>query len=112
MKDLKEQIESAWENRELLTREQTIKAIETVRSSEDYVYDLEINRVHNFVANGVVVHNSQLLKRTSKIAPKARYVSGKGVSGAGLCVDGESLILTNPGEINKIKDMLPKFMVM
>ncbi|MBI2136733.1 hypothetical protein HYU06_06705 [Candidatus Woesearchaeota archaeon] len=27
---------------------------------------------------------SQLLKRTSKIAPKARYVSGKGVSGAGL----------------------------
>ncbi len=27
---------------------------------------------------------SQILKRTSKIAPKARYVSGKGVSGAGL----------------------------
>ncbi len=27
---------------------------------------------------------SQLLKRTSKVAPKSRYVSGKGVSGAGL----------------------------
>ncbi len=35
MKDLKEQIESAWENRELLTREQTIKAIETVIAKID-----------------------------------------------------------------------------
>jgi len=51
---------------------------------EEYVYDLEIDNVHNFVANGVVVHNSQLLKRASVVAPKARYVSGKGVSGAGL----------------------------
>lgn len=61
-----------------------IKTIERVDSTEDYVYDLEIEKVHNFIANGVVVHNSQLLKRAAIVAPKARYVSGKGASGAGL----------------------------
>jgi len=61
-----------------------IKKIVTVENEDSYVYDLEIDNVHNFVANGVMVHNSQLLKRVSKIAPKARFVSGKGVSGAGL----------------------------
>jgi len=61
-----------------------IKCIEVVKSCDEYVYDLEIDNVHNFVANGVVIHNSALLKRISRIAPKGRYVSGKGVSGAGL----------------------------
>jgi len=61
-----------------------IKAIEIINSNEDYVYDLEIEKVHNFIAGGVVIHNSQLLKRISLIAPKGRYVSGKGVSAAGL----------------------------
>lgn len=49
---------------------------------------------------------SQILKRTSKIAPKARYVSGKGVSGAGLCVSPNSFILTNPGGIETIKQVV------
>jgi replicative DNA helicase Mcm len=31
-----------------------------------------------------MVHNSQMLKRISNIAPKARFISGKGASGAGL----------------------------
>ena len=61
-----------------------IVEIKDVSSSEEYVYDLEIEMVHNFVANGVMVHNSQLLKRISKVAPKARFISGKGVSGAGI----------------------------
>ncbi len=61
-----------------------IKEIKTVESKGDFVYDLEIERVHNFVANGVMVHNSQLLKRISRVAPKSRFVSGKGASGAGL----------------------------
>jgi len=51
---------------------------------DDFVYDLEIESTHNYIANGVVVHNSQLLKRASKISTKARFVSGKGASGAGL----------------------------
>ncbi len=61
-----------------------IKSIEIINYENELVYDLEINKVHNFIANGVVVHNSQLLKRISNVAPKCRYVSGKGVSGAGL----------------------------
>ena len=51
---------------------------------EEYVYDFEVEKTHNFIANGVMIHNSQLIKRLSKVAPKARFVSGKGVSGAGL----------------------------
>ena len=48
------------------------------------VFDLEVAEVHNYIANGVVVHNSQLLKRIKNVAPKSRYVSGKGASGVGL----------------------------
>jgi len=52
--------------------------------SEEYVYDFEVQRTHNFVANGVMIHNSMLVKRISVIAPKSYFVSGKGASGAGL----------------------------
>ena len=51
---------------------------------EQYVYDFEIQETHNFVANSMMVHNSQLINRMSVVAPKSRFVSGKGVSGAGL----------------------------
>ena len=59
-------------------------SIKEIYSKNEYVYDLEIEKVHNYIADGVVVHNSQLLKRVSQVVPKARYVSGKGASGAGL----------------------------
>lgn len=51
------------------------------------VYDFEVPKSKCFIANGIVCHNSgksQLLKRISQIAPKARFVSGKGATGAGL----------------------------
>ena len=51
------------------------------------VYDFEVPVTHSFIANGIVCHNSgksALLKRVSIISPKGRYVSGSGVSGAGL----------------------------
>ena len=51
------------------------------------VYDFEVPQSHMFVANGIVCHNSgksALLKRITQIAPKGRYVSGKGVSAAGI----------------------------
>ncbi|MBI3027712.1 ATP-binding protein [Candidatus Woesearchaeota archaeon] len=51
------------------------------------VYDFEVPVSHTFIANGIVCHNSgksALLKRITQIAPKGRYVSGKGVSGAGI----------------------------
>ncbi|MEK6921949.1 MAG: LAGLIDADG family homing endonuclease, partial [Nanoarchaeota archaeon] len=49
---------------------------------------------------------SALLKRCSVVAPKARFVSGKGVSGAGLCVSPKSFILTNPGGIETIEEII------
>lgn len=61
-----------------------IQSIKPYESDEPYIYDLEVEDNHNFIANGIFIHNSQLLKRASVVAPKARYVSGKGVSGAGL----------------------------
>lgn len=51
---------------------------------DEYVYDLQVEDTHNFIANGFVVHNSQLLKRMTVVAPKARFVAGRGASGAGL----------------------------
>ena len=51
------------------------------------VYDFEVPMRHTFIANGIVCHNSgksALLKRITQIAPKGRYVSGKGVSAAGI----------------------------
>ena len=51
------------------------------------VYDFEVPSSNMFIANGIVCHNSgksALLKRITQIAPKGRYVSGKGVSGAGI----------------------------
>ena len=47
---------------------------------------------------------SSLLFFMSKVAPKARYVSGKSSSAAGLCVAPDSLVLKNPGSLIKIKD--------
>ncbi|MBI4155564.1 minichromosome maintenance protein MCM [Candidatus Woesearchaeota archaeon] len=46
---------------------------------------------------------STLLLSLSKVAPKARYVAGKGASAAGLCIAPDSLIMKNPGELTPIK---------
>ena len=45
---------------------------------------MEVAQTHNFVANGMVVHNSQLLKYVSQLSPRGLYTSGKGSSAAGL----------------------------
>lgn len=61
-----------------------IESIETVESEEEWVYDLEIEGTHNYVSNGVVSHNSQMLSYIQNIAPRSVYTSGKGSSSAGL----------------------------
>jgi len=51
------------------------------------VFDIEVPKHQRFVANGIVVHNtakSVLMKVVSGLIPRGRYVSGKGVTGAGL----------------------------
>ncbi|TMI29929.1 hypothetical protein E6H29_10165 [Candidatus Bathyarchaeota archaeon] len=51
------------------------------------VFDIEVPRTHQFIANGIVSHNtakSQLLQYVSRIAPRGLYTSGRGSSAAGL----------------------------
>ncbi|AGB36040.1 LAGLIDADG family homing endonuclease [Natronococcus occultus] len=74
-----------------------INSIETVDPDYDWVYDLEIEGTHNYVSNGIISHNSQMLGYIQNIAPRSVYTSGKGSSSAGLCVTGETLIHTEDG---------------
>jgi replicative DNA helicase Mcm len=61
-----------------------IESLEPVEPEEDWVYDLEIEGTHNYLTNGVVSHNSQMLSYIQNIAPRSVYTSGKGSSSAGL----------------------------
>ncbi|MBI5073041.1 helix-turn-helix domain-containing protein [Candidatus Woesearchaeota archaeon] len=83
-----------------------IVSIEKYDQKTDFIYDIEVEGIHNFIGNGIFIHNSQLLKRAAVVAPKARFVSGKGVSGAGLCVSPHSLLMTNPGGIETIERII------
>ena len=51
---------------------------------DGWVYDVEVPNNRNFVANGFIIHNSQLLKYTAQIAPRGLYTTGKGATAAGL----------------------------
>lgn len=85
------------------------KVVEVLPAGIRDVYDIEVPKSERFIANGIVVHNSgksQLLKRISQIAPKGRYVAGKGSSAAGLCVAPQSFIFTNPGGLEKIENVV------
>jgi replicative DNA helicase Mcm len=57
---------------------------EEMRASESWVYDLEVEGTHNFITNGIVSHNSQILRYMSDLAPRGIYASGKSSSAAGL----------------------------
>ncbi len=89
-----------------------IQSVEKIKSEEEFVYDLTVDKVHNFVANNFYCHNSSLLMYMSKVAPKARYVSGKSASAAGLtgaivkdeflkgwALEGGAMALANGGAI-------------
>ena len=74
-----------------------IESIETVEPDYDWVYDLEVAGTHNYIANGVVSHNSAMLQYVENIAPRSVYTSGKGATSAGLCVTGDTLVHTAEG---------------
>jgi replicative DNA helicase Mcm len=61
-----------------------IESIEPVRPDDDWVYDLEVDDTHTYLAESIVSHNSQLLSYIRNIAPRSIYTSGKGSSSAGL----------------------------
>ncbi|MFH7882112.1 MAG: LAGLIDADG family homing endonuclease [Candidatus Aenigmatarchaeota archaeon] len=63
------------------------KIVEIIYHPPEVVYDIEVPNHHKFVANGIVCHNtakSALMKVVSSLIPRGKYVSGKGVTGAGL----------------------------
>jgi replicative DNA helicase Mcm len=61
-----------------------IETIESVESTDDWVYDLEVAGTHNYLTNNIISHNSQMLSYIENIAPRSVYTSGKGSSSAGL----------------------------
>ncbi|MDY6818474.1 MAG: ATP-binding protein [Halobacteriales archaeon] len=71
------------ENRNIIETDR-IESIQTVKPDYRWVYDLEVADTHNYLANGVLSHNSQLLQYIRNIAPRSVYTSGKGSSSAGL----------------------------
>ena len=82
-----------------------IATIETVKSPDDWVYDLEVAGTHNYLTNNIISHNSQMLSYIENIAPRSVYTSGKGSSSAGLCVTGDTLVHTNEG-FRQIRDLV------
>ena len=61
--------------------------VKIIHHPPETVYDIEVPKYHKFVANGIVSHNtakSALMKVVSMLIPRGRYVSGKGVTMAGL----------------------------
>ncbi|MBN2122587.1 ATP-binding protein [Candidatus Micrarchaeota archaeon] len=66
-----------------------VSRIRRTKPKEKWVYDLQVDPTHNFVANSLVVHNTRFLNSTSTLAPKSMYVSGKSVSGVGLTASAE-----------------------
>ncbi|MFD1570947.1 LAGLIDADG family homing endonuclease [Halorubrum laminariae] len=61
-----------------------IESVELVDPNDDWVYDLEVDGTHNYVSNGIISHNSQMISYVENIAPRSVYTSGKGSSAAGL----------------------------
>ncbi|MES3516457.1 MAG: LAGLIDADG family homing endonuclease [Natronomonas sp.] len=82
-----------------------IESIESTEPNSEWVYDLEVEDTHNYLANGVVSHNSQLLQYIQNLAPRSVYTSGKGSSSAGLCVTGDTTIHTDEG-LRPIRDIV------
>lgn len=86
-----------------------IESIEEIAPEEEWVYDLEVEDSHNYVANGILSHNSQMLRYMSRLAPRGIYASGKSSSAAGLCVSPDSLIVVN-GEETRIGEFVERHM--
>ncbi|MDW5561669.1 MAG: LAGLIDADG family homing endonuclease [Methanomassiliicoccus sp.] len=76
-----------------------IASKEEIFPPEEWVYDLEVEHSHNYIANGIVSHNSQMLRYMSRLAPRGIYASGKSSSAAGLCVAPDTCIEVDGDEV-------------
>ncbi len=84
-----------------------IISIEEIKPKSKWVYDLQVPETHNFVANNIVVHNSQLLQYVNRLAPRGLLTSGKASSAAGLCVSGDSKISLHD-KIERISEIVER----
>lgn len=64
--------------------------------------------IHILLVGDPGAGKSAMLSFVKNTAPKARYVAGRSSSGAGLCVAPDSIVLTNPGGMSKIKNVVEK----
>ncbi|MCK5023885.1 MAG: ATP-binding protein, partial [Candidatus Aenigmarchaeota archaeon] len=62
--------------------------------------------IHILIIGDPASGKSQLIKLVPEIIPRGKYVSGKGVTGAGLCMSYDTLVPTAHGEIKKIGDIV------
>ncbi len=76
-----------------------IASKEEIDPPEEWVYDLEVDLSHNYIANGIISHNSQMLRYMSRLAPRGIYASGKSSSAAGLCVAPDTQIEIDGAEV-------------
>jgi len=86
-KKLQELLEKIKNYKKRRHRKRWEKVVKIVYHPPETVYDVEVPIYHKFVANGIVCHNtakSQLMKVASTLIPRARYVSGKGITGVGI----------------------------
>ncbi|WP_048152640.1 LAGLIDADG family homing endonuclease [Palaeococcus ferrophilus] len=74
-----------------------VEEIEEYTPEHPWIYDLQVPDHHNFIANDIFVHNSQILRYVANLAPRAIYTSGKSSSAAGLCVAPDSLVVADGG---------------
>jgi replicative DNA helicase Mcm len=90
-------------------RQRSERIVKILRHDTADVYDIEVPKGHRFIANGVISHNSaktRMLQYVSTLAPKSVYVSGKSVSGVGLCVAGDALVQLNDAGIWRIGEFV------
>lgn len=86
-----------------------IKSIELV--GEEETFDITVENTHNFIANGIVSHNSG--KSFAMIWKVLHYALSNPGSRVILitpyeCLDGDSEIMLQDGSISKIKDLVGK----
>lgn len=77
-----------------------VEKIEEIEPEDPFVYDLQVPEHHNYLAEDILVHNSQILRYMSTLAPRGIYASGKASSAAGLCVSPLTHILVDGEDVH------------
>lgn len=86
-------------------RWEQVESIEETECDDEWMYDLQVEGTHNYIANGIMSHNSQLLRYASKLSPRGIMTSGKGSSSAGLCVGPDTYVNYN-NQMMKISELV------